>query len=349
MDTILNSGSPLLADFIDLKFLILILGICLATLVARNLIERSDFLTGDSVWAKFLRMIHGMPNRSSLDDVKHRDVLGQLRERLPAAPDIRPEEETSIVDLLSQIVDVNATLHTRLESAEGTLEDQVAEITAYKSEARTDAMTGLANRRVFDELLRDRLNDWQRDGVPVSVLLVDIDHFKRFNDDYGHLAGDEVLTQVARLLSDSMGEGDLVSRIGGEEFSVIIDADGPQTAQTRAEHARQEIEQADFVYEDQPLHVTVSIGVADSQGAENASSLVKRVDVALYASKAAGRNIVHWHDGEQSIPLTARRANVNPVSGFATTGVAALTETKDFGTVCHELRQRLVAVASEEI
>ncbi|MDP7303333.1 MAG: GGDEF domain-containing protein, partial [Pirellulaceae bacterium] len=162
--------------------------------------------------------------------MEHRDVLGQLSDRLPSADPSGREQDPTIVDLLSQIVDVNATLHTRLENAEGTLENQAAEISTYKSEARTDVMTGLANRRVFDELLRNRVNTWQRDQTPVFVLLIDIDYFKRFNDSYGHQAGDEVLTQVAQLLRESMSEADLVSRIGGEEFAVIIDGDCLQSA-----------------------------------------------------------------------------------------------------------------------
>ncbi|MDP7305620.1 MAG: diguanylate cyclase, partial [Pirellulaceae bacterium] len=115
-----------------------------------------------------------------------------------------------------------------------------------------------------------------------------------------------------------------------------------------AEYARREIEQATFIYENQQLHVTVSIGVADSQATEKKSTLVKRADIALYMSKSAGRNNVHWHNGKRSILFAPRQATVDPASGFSTTGVAALTKTKDFSTVCNELRQRLVAVASEE-
>ena len=147
-------------------------------------------------------------------------------------------------------------------------------------------MTGLANRRVFDEQLQEWLVAWHRDQVPVSILLFDVDHFRGFNNDYGHQAGDAVLTQVAHALKRSMGENDLVSRIGGEEFVVIIDRDSRASAQTLAERARREIEQAGFGFEDQQLRVTVSVGDAESQSSENASALIKRADVALYASKS---------------------------------------------------------------
>ena len=216
MESILGSNTLLLEDSVILISVILVSGACLATLVAWNLTRRSNSRAGDSVWTIFLPTIWRSAGSLSDDKEKHRDLVEQLKDRLPVtnAPD--HEQDATIVDLLSQIVDINATLHTRLENAEGTLEDQAAEISAYKSEARTDAMTGLPNRRVFDELLRDRVSAWQRNKIPFSVLLVDIDHFKRFNDNYGHLAGDEVLKQVAHVLLGSMSKNDLVARIGGE-------------------------------------------------------------------------------------------------------------------------------------
>jgi diguanylate cyclase (GGDEF)-like protein len=287
----------------------------------------------------------GPESRQALEN---REELGQPRDRLPASDATIHEQDPAIVELLSQIVNDNATLHTRLENAEGTLENQVAEISAYKNEARTDPMTGLANRRVFDEQLRDRLAEFQRNQVPVSILLIDIDHFRGFNNDYGHQAGDAVLTQVAHVLRSSMGENDLVSRIGGEEFVIIVAGDSSLSAQTLAEQARREIEQADFVFEDQHLQVTVSIGGAKSQSGENASTFVKRADVALYASKSAGRNIGHWHDGQESIPLTPGRKSCASVFGFSAAETTTPSESKDFGTVCSELRQRLVAFASEK-
>ena len=348
MNSVLGSNASLLGDPVILTSVIFVLALSLTTMVVRSLLRRGNSKTENSARSTFpSSFLSSADSQSSCDQVQ-RDLLGQLSDRLPSADASRREQDPTIVDLLSQIVDVNATLHTRLENAEGTLETQVAEISAYKSEARTDPMTGLANRRVFDEQLRERLAGFQLNQVPVSILMVDIDHFREFNNDYGHQAGDAVLTQVAHVLRRSMGENDLVSRIGGEEFTIIIDSNSSESAQTLAEHARREIEQTDFVFEDQHLHVTVSVGGAESQEKENASGLVKRADVALYASKSAGRNIVHWHDGKQSIPLTQGQATRTPVSAFQVTDTAAPPDTKDFGTVCSELRQRLVAFTSEK-
>jgi len=92
----------------------------------------------------------------------------------------------------------------------------------------------------------------------------------------------------------------------------------------------------------------VSVGDAESQSSENASALIKRADVALYASKSNGRNVGHWHDGKRASSLAPDRINRAPVFDFSTTDTAAPHGSKDFGTVCNELRQRLVAFASEE-
>jgi len=215
-------------------------------MVARSLHRRWSLRTGKSI-VKFLSMSFWQSAGSqSRSDFKHCEVFEQLSDRLPSGDTSSSAQEPTIVDLLSQIVNDNATLNTRLENAQGTFENQVAEISAYKSEARTDPMTGLANRRVFDEQLQEWLVAWHRYHVPVSILLFDVDHFRGFNNDYGRQAGDAVLTQVAHALKRSMGENDLVSRIGGEEFVVIIDRDSRASAQTLAERARREIEQAGF-------------------------------------------------------------------------------------------------------
>jgi len=348
MDSILGSNSSLFGDPVVLFSVIVVLSASLAVMIARSLQRRWNSRPGKSIGKVFSLSFWLSSGPQSSGDIENRKMLGRLRDRLSSADTSHREQEPTIVNLLSQIVDANATLKSRLENAEGTLENQVAEISAYKSEARTDPMTGLANRRVFDELLRERLDAWHRDQVPVSILMFDIDHFRGFNNDYGHQAGDAVLTQVAHVLRRSMGENDLVARIGGGEFVIIIERDSLEAAQTLAEHARREIEQADFVFEDQHLQITVSVGGAESQATENATALVKRADIALYASKSAGRNIGHWHDGKKSIALGPKRTTPSLVPEVSTADTAAPTEKKDFGTVCNELRQRLVAFATEK-
>jgi diguanylate cyclase len=251
----------------------------------------------------------------------------------------------SVMGMLSQIVQANDNLQQRLERAETTLQDQAEEIAGYMSEARTDALTGLSNRRVFDDELTRRIAELRRSGSPVSVLLADIDHFKRFNDQYGHQAGDSVLQQVARTLKNTMRESDLVTRIGGEEFAVILPGSEEPDARLAAERARQEIEHASFRFEGRTLNVSISCGAAQASRDESVATLVKRADQAMYASKDAGRNLAHWHDGQVCIPITAKGATLDQATGDE---VENLTADSGFRQVCSTLRERLLTVAEEE-
>jgi GGDEF domain-containing protein len=160
------------------------------------------------------------------------------------------------------------------------------------TESRTDALTGAANRRHLEEMLQSEWNRCRRSGSPLSCLLLDIDHFKDFNDHYGHDGGDGCLRQVAALLMGKIRRaGDVVARYGGEEFVVLLPETGGEGATTVAE-------------------VTISLGVAtlvpDSE--RLASELLKAADLALYEAKRSGRNCVVMADAEtlESARMAAR-------------------------------------------
>ncbi len=158
----------------------------------------------------------------------------------------------------------------------------------------TDGLTGLANRRQFDQHL---FSEWQRSirsQQPISLLLVDIDHFKRYNDRYGHLAGDACLRQVAGILYDcAQRSGELVARYGGEEFALLLPGVDADVAMTVAQRCMDEIAQACIPHEDSPVapHLTCSIGVATVVAAQDLipESLVRCADEALYRVKSSGR------------------------------------------------------------
>lgn len=154
-----------------------------------------------------------------------------------------------------------------------------------------DPLTGLLNRRSLDENLADLLQ-WEEDS-PASMMMIDIDHFKRFNDQFGHDAGDFVMVQVAGIITDVAGQSGVVHRYGGEEFAVIFKAlDGPAALQ-KAEAVRLAIETAPVDYHGQPLGtVTVSIGVSSTEGDRPKATLMQRADAALLHAKASGRNVV---------------------------------------------------------
>ncbi|TAK95569.1 MAG: GGDEF domain-containing protein, partial [Aquabacterium sp.] len=161
--------------------------------------------------------------------------------------------------------------------------------------ARKDALTGLANRRVFDEALRAEWDRARRNRASLALLMIDVDHFKRFNDRYGHPAGDRCLAEVAAAIASVVRRpGDVAARYGGEEFVILL----PDTDATGAcELARRVIEQVDaarMVHEDSPTtaSVTVSVGVSHClpHGPATAQGLTDAADGALYEAKSAGRH-----------------------------------------------------------
>lgn len=156
----------------------------------------------------------------------------------------------------------------------------------------TDMMTRLKLKHYFYTVLADKLDEAQRNGCPVAVLMLDIDHFKKFNDTYGHACGDYVLQKVAKIISEAVRNHDLAARYGGEEFVVMLsNADAP-SAMMVAERIRKNIETCDFNYEEQHMSVTISIGVAVLQSGKKISParLVELADQGLYISKENGRN-----------------------------------------------------------
>ena len=131
----------------------------------------------------------------------------------------------------------------------------------------------------------------------MSLILIDIDYFKKFNDRYGHQAGDAVLCAVADVLKQTIRESDLVARYGGEEFAVVLTDTDIEATKEVAERIRGLIESARFPFNGLILRLTVSVGIAQIREGEDSTAFVQRADAALYSSKEAGRNRVHFHDG----------------------------------------------------
>jgi len=166
--------------------------------------------------------------------------------------------------------------------------------------SQTDQLTGLNNRRSFDERLYSEWKRTARDGLNISLLLIDIDHFKKINDTYGHLHGDVVLQKVANTIAGSLRRSsDFSARWGGEEFIVMLPNTNTDGAVIVAEFIRKNIEGLTVVFPDeQSTTVTVSIGVCASEPTVDCSvdDLLQGADSALYAAKEGGRNRVLVHD-----------------------------------------------------
>ena len=174
----------------------------------------------------------------------------------------------------------------------------IVHIGRLEREAITDALTGAFNRRYMDQRLTDEVASARRYGMPLSVLLLDIDHFKRVNDTHGHPIGDEVLVGIRRLLAERLRDSDVLTRYGGEEFLIIATHTQAQPACELADRLRRHIESHVFrvhgyAGKTAELNITVSIGVADlNQDNASAESLVRNADEQLYRAKTEGRNRV---------------------------------------------------------
>ena len=210
----------------------------------------------------------------------------------------------AVFSAMDQMLVANSELQQRLALAEKQLAEQAVEIKAHESEARTDSLTGLSNRRAFDDELKRRLNEWQRKGTPCTLVLMDIDFFKKFNDTHGHQVGDEVLRQFASVLNVQSREMDIPCRYGGEEFAVILPTTEASKACLVAERIRAAIEKSTTVCSGKSLKVTCSLGLSEFLADDDVARLIRRADDALYASKKAGRNNGHWNTGTKHVPIT---------------------------------------------
>jgi diguanylate cyclase (GGDEF)-like protein len=176
------------------------------------------------------------------------------------------------------------------------LKDEVEEMfqkQMYDSAVR-DTLCDTYNRRFFMEAMATEYSYYARHRLPLSVMMIDIDHFKKLNDNYGHVAGDEVLKAVANLINEELRSEDLLCRYGGEEFAIILRTTSHIDAAVVAERIRKRIDVHEFEHQSQAMHVTVSIGIATLDGDNIATpeALVNAADQFLYQAKGAGRNRV---------------------------------------------------------
>ena len=160
--------------------------------------------------------------------------------------------------------------------------------------ASVDQLTGLYNRRMYHSILAAEIARAQRYDHPLSILMLDIDHFKHVNDNYGHVTGDRILERLGRLLTDSVRGENIVCRYGGEEFTIIVPELGAEAASEMAERLREIVEQTNFdSAEDRKFKITISIGVAAfPDSGYTVEQLTRAADIALYAAKESGRNRV---------------------------------------------------------
>lgn len=231
---------------------------------------------------------------------------------LSGSSDIEMKEYVAeIATAMRTIVDRNEKVEQRLDQAQMQIDSLSQDLEAARQEASRDPLTQLHNRRSFDHLLDQKIEHAFESDEPMALTLIDIDHFKRFNDAHGHVVGDQVLRLVAESLRENARTHDVVARIGGEEFGIIMPKTSLMDAVFVAERLRTNLEKshvAHMVTRKKIGVITASFGVAALTGRETPTELFHRADVCLYQAKGAGRNRVMSGPEDRAGLVSARCA-----------------------------------------
>jgi len=203
--------------------------------------------------------------------------------------------------LLSQIasaIDSNRRLESDLVCTRYRLEEQAQELDRTRVEARMDALSGVGNRKAFDESLKFMLSKSHRKHEPFALILIDVDHFKWINDTHGHPSGDQVVQRLGATLKSAIRPGDHISRYGGDEFAILLEGVSRETGLLVAQRIREKVERSNFDVgvNDARVAVTLSMGMAIAAAGDSPESLLNKADHALYRSKESGRNRLSLHE-----------------------------------------------------
>jgi diguanylate cyclase len=229
--------------------------------------------------------------------------LADASEELKGASDQLPTNEgvalRTVIERLvtgaKEMETSNKTLEARLSASRQEIEQLQQNLETVRNESLTDPLTTLANRKFFDAELRKFIAQAKAGGQPLTLLLSDIDHFKAFNDKFGHLIGDQVLRLVAMSVKQHVSQRDIAARYGGEEFAIALPNTALRSAVSVADHIRRAVMNKELMRRssgERLGRVTVSIGVALLRPTDTPQSLIERADQCLYAAKGNGRNCV---------------------------------------------------------
>jgi diguanylate cyclase len=201
----------------------------------------------------------------------------------------------TLVKSTREMRDTNKVLEDRLTLSKAEISDLQHSLEAIRAESLTDPLTGLGNRKYFDRSIDAAVQNALANGEPLSLLMFDIDHFKSFNDSYGHLTGDQVLRLVGMSLKQTIKGQDITARYGGEEFAVVLPNTALRQALTVADHIRRAVMAKELKKKSTGEilgRVTISVGVSMLKPGDDTDSLIERADACLYAAKRNGRNRV---------------------------------------------------------
>jgi diguanylate cyclase len=213
------------------------------------------------------------------------------------------DEKTRIQQLLNSVITATSALHNRVEDTHEdiiasrlTMEHIKEEMQETRQWLQEDTLTGAQNRRGMDMTLTREIARAKRNKTALSMAMVDIDHFKRINDKYGHDAGDAMLVHLSTVIKSVLREADVLVRYGGEEFLIVLPDSDIRGANYVVDRLRQVIQKSPMIYEGKKIEATFSGGIAQLKSDENGHSLIIRADKALYEAKQAGRNCVKIAD-----------------------------------------------------
>ena len=253
----------------------------------------------DNVGAKVvdeIDQIMAMIDAASGSATSYSESLADVSQKLGAADreGLRTIIE-SLVIATKDMEEINHALEARLKTSKHEICQLQHNLEAVRHESLTDPLTTLANRKFFDLSIEKAIVEAAKSGDPLSLLMTDIDHFKKFNDTFGHLTGDQVLRLVAQALKQNVKGQDVAARYGGEEFVVVLPRTGLAQGLKVGDHIRRAVMGKELMKRSTGEHlgrVTISVGVAMLRRDDTAQSLIGRADAALYAAKRNGRNRV---------------------------------------------------------
>lgn len=209
----------------------------------------------------------------------------------------------TLLGQISAVLDSNQRLEDDLVCTRYQMKVQAQELDRTRREARIDALSGVANRKAFDEALQFHLSAFKRQREPFTLILADVDHFKWINDTHGHQAGDRVVTHIGNVLRECMRPNDHVARYGGDEFALLLAGVEGGVAVKVAEHIRTHVERRNIEVgrTAEKVAVTFSMGLSSIRVGDTAEAILARADEALYKSKQSGRNQLNSADEVPSL------------------------------------------------
>jgi len=224
------------------------------------------------------------------------ESLADVSQRLGAAD---RDGLRAIVEILvrstREVDQTNQSLEAHLRASKQEINHLQEDLETVRNESLTDPLTGLANRKYFDQMVERAVVEARSKDEQLSLLMTDVDHFKAFNDTYGHLTGDQVLRLVAQAVKQNVKGQDMAARYGGEEFAIILPKTSLQQALTVADHIRRAVASKELIKRSTGENlgrVTISVGAAMLRRQDAVQALIERADACLYAAKRHGRNLV---------------------------------------------------------